>query len=146
MSTVHIVRNQDGHYWGRGKRWVDGRETGKVAAWPHRDEAVNTVFELSSKDIDLRCEVMVLNLEEGKLPKLEISEVPLPDDENGQLPLPAEDTNATAENTVENAVDSTVENAVENAVESTADEPADDQQNNTSLDIEPESKATAQAL
>lgn len=87
MTDVHIVSNQDGHYWGRGKRWVDGRERDRVATYKHRDEAVNTVFELSSKDVDLRCEVMALNLVEGKLPKLEISPIPLPDDENVQLPL-----------------------------------------------------------
>ena len=87
MSTVHIVRNQDGHYWGRGKRWVDGRDRERVASYKHRDEAVNTVFELSSKDIMLRCEVLDLELQEGKLPKLTVSLVPLPDDENAQLPL-----------------------------------------------------------
>lgn len=97
MSTVHIVRNQDGHYWGRGKRWVDGRETARVANYSHRDEAVNTVFELSSKDIDLRCEVLDLNLIEGKLPKLEVSSIPLPDDENGQLPLENSATEPTSE-------------------------------------------------
>jgi hypothetical protein len=48
----------------------------------HQDEAVNTVFELSSKDIGLRCDVLSLNLLEGKLPKLEISTIPLPVDPN----------------------------------------------------------------
>jgi hypothetical protein len=46
----------------------------------HQDEAVNTVFELSSKDIGLRCDVLSLNLLEGKLPKLEISAIPVPVD------------------------------------------------------------------
>jgi len=87
MSTVHLVRNQDGHYWGRGKRWVDGRETARVAHYGHRDEAVNTVFELSSKDIELRCEVLDMNLIDGKLPKLEISSIPIIDEESGQLQL-----------------------------------------------------------
>jgi len=87
MSTVHIIRNQDGHYWGRGKRWTDGRETARVATYENRDEVVNTVFELSSKDIDLRCDILDLTLEEGKLPKLTISTVPLPDEENPQMAL-----------------------------------------------------------
>ena len=80
MSTVHIVRNQDGHYWGRGKRWVDGRESAKVMTYDFRDEAVNTVFELSSKNIELRCEVMDLNVEDNKLPKLGVSKIPLPEE------------------------------------------------------------------
>ena len=88
-NTAHIVRNQDGHYWGRGKRWVDGRDTTRVMSFSHQDEAVNTVFELSSKDVDLRCDVLSLNLLEGKLPKLEISSIPLPaePDDEGDLEM-----------------------------------------------------------
>ncbi len=87
MSTVHIVRNQDGHYWGRGKRWVDGRETAKVLTYDHRDEAVNTVFELSSKNIELRCEVMDLSSEDDKLPKLVVSDIPLPEEATDEQEL-----------------------------------------------------------
>jgi hypothetical protein len=56
----------------------------------HQDEAVNTVFELSSKDIGLRCDVLSLNLLEGKLPKLEISTIPLPVDPSDD---PSDDRN-----------------------------------------------------
>ena len=87
MSDVYIIKNQHGHYWGRGKRWVDGRETAKVLTFTHYDEVTNTVFELSSKDIDLRCETMELAITEGKLPALAISSVPLSDDENLSLDL-----------------------------------------------------------
>jgi len=85
MSTAHLVRNQDGHYWGRGKRWVDGRDVARVMTFSHQDEAVNTVFELSSKDVGLRCDVLSLNLLEGKLPKLEISAIPVPVDPSDDL-------------------------------------------------------------
>ena len=81
MDTLYIIRNQLGHYWGRGKRWTDGRDTGKVFAPGHRDEAVNTVFELSAKDVLLRCEVLDVTAFDGKLAKLEISDHPLPDAE-----------------------------------------------------------------
>ena len=87
MTQVYLIRNQHGHYWGRGKRWVDGRDTSKVLPFSHHDEVANTVFELSSKDIDLRCETLESTLTEGKLPALTVSTVPLPDDENAQLPL-----------------------------------------------------------
>lgn len=82
MSSVFIVTNQDGHYWGRGKRWVDGQDGSRVLALTHRDEAVNNVFELSSKDVLLRCDILTLNLVDGKLPKLEVSSIPLPDTED----------------------------------------------------------------
>ena len=91
MSTVHIIRNALGHYWGKGKRWVDGSDTSRVAQHSHRDEAVNTVFELSSKDIDLRCDVLEMNLVDEKLPKLDVSEVPLADEDEVETPI-VEDT------------------------------------------------------
>jgi len=87
MTDAYIIRNQDGHYWGRGKRWVDGRDGSKVLTFSHYDEVTNTVFELSSKDIELRCETLEMALSEEKLPALEISTVPIPDDENLSLAL-----------------------------------------------------------
>lgn len=85
MTTHYIIRNQLGHYWGRGKRWTDGRDTGKVFAPSHLDEAVNTVFELSAKDVLLRCEIQGVTTVDGKLAKLDISEHPLPDAEEPEV-------------------------------------------------------------
>lgn len=78
MSRSHVICNQLGHWWGRGKRWVDGRESARIAHWPHRDEAANTLFELSSQDVDLRGEIIEVELVEGQLPKLPVSRNPLP--------------------------------------------------------------------
>ena len=70
MERNFILKNQDGHYWGRGKEWVDGSDRTRVAQYKHRDEASNTVFELSSKDFGLRAEILEVQLKDGKLPKL----------------------------------------------------------------------------
>ena len=78
MDQNFILKNRDGHYWGRGKEWVDGSDRARVAQYKHRDEASNTVFELSSKDFGLRAEILTVRLKYGKLPKLELSQVPLP--------------------------------------------------------------------
>ena len=78
MDRSFILKNQDGHYWGRSKEWVDGSDRSRVAQYKHRDEASNTVFELSSKDFGLRAEILEMTLIEGKLPKLSISQIPLP--------------------------------------------------------------------
>ena len=78
MSDVFVIRNQLGHYWGKGKAWVDGSQPRLVQRTPHRDEAVNTLFELSSKDIDLRGEVVAAGLSERGEPLIEPSQVPLP--------------------------------------------------------------------
>lgn len=84
MDRSFILKNQDGHYWGRSKEWVDGSDRSRVAQYKHRDEASNTVFELSSKDFGLRAEILEMTLKEGKLPKLTISQIPLPGLEEGK--------------------------------------------------------------
>ena len=67
-----------GHYWGESGSWVTGGREGQVACWTHKDEAVNTLFELGSQDADLRGVVMLTETED-ELPKnLEISEHPVP--------------------------------------------------------------------
>jgi hypothetical protein len=80
MTEVFVIRNQLGHYWGKSRTWVDGSLPRQVLRTPHRDEAVNTLFELSSKDFELRGEVFAANLNERGEPVIESSPNPLPDD------------------------------------------------------------------
>ena len=83
MSGAFVIRNQLGHYWGKSSSWVKGGNAGQVACWTHRDEAVNTLFELGSKDTDLRGEVLLTETE-GQLPKnLDISQHPVPKADKG---------------------------------------------------------------
>ncbi len=78
MDRSFILKNQSGHYWGRSKEWVDGSDRSRVAQYKHRDEASNTVFELSSKDFGLRAEILEMQLKDGKLPRLSVSQIALP--------------------------------------------------------------------
>ncbi len=78
MSDVFVIRNQSGHYWGKSKEWVDGSEPRTVMRLKHEDEALNTLFELGSKDFELRGEVLAVELTERGDPVLEVSQVPLP--------------------------------------------------------------------
>lgn len=80
MADVFVVRNQLGHYWGKKKRWVDGSNPHTVLHTAHEDEAVNTLFELSSRDIELRGEVVGVALSEKGDPEVEPSANPLPED------------------------------------------------------------------
>jgi hypothetical protein len=91
MTDVFVIRNQLGHYWGKGKAWVDGSQPRQVMRTPHRDEAVNILFELSSKDFELRGEVMAAQLSERGEPVVEPSQHPLPLD-----PAAEADDEATA--------------------------------------------------
>lgn len=58
MSNVFVVRNQDGYFATKQKEWACGRDPKILFRSPHRDEAINIVFELSSKDIYLRAEAI----------------------------------------------------------------------------------------
>jgi len=80
MTDVFVIRNQLGHYWGKSKAWVDGSQPRLVLRTAHRDEAVNTLFELSSKDFELRGEVVAAQLGERGEPIIEPSQIPLPMD------------------------------------------------------------------
>ena len=78
MKDVYVIRNQLGHYWGKSKAWVDGSEPRAVMRSPHRDEATNTLVELSAKDIDLRGEIVAVALSDKGDPQVEASEIPVP--------------------------------------------------------------------
>jgi hypothetical protein len=77
MTEVFVIRNQLGHYWGKKKTWVDGSDARVVMRAKHEDEAINTLFELSSKDIELRGEVLAAELTERREPIIEASQIPL---------------------------------------------------------------------
>ena len=79
MTDVYVIRNQLGHYWGKKKLWVDGTDARIVMRLKHNDEAVNTLFELGSKDIDLRGEIVPAQLSPRGEPMIEASEIPLPE-------------------------------------------------------------------
>ncbi len=85
MTDVFVIRNQLGHYWGKGKTWVDGSRPKQVMRTAHRDEAVNTLFELSSKDIELRGDVVAAELSERREPIIEASQIPLPMEPGAEL-------------------------------------------------------------
>ena len=80
MTDVFVVRNQLGHYWGKAKIWVDGSTPRVVYRTRHQDEAINTLFELSSRDIELRGEVVPAALSERGEPVIEPSQIPLLDE------------------------------------------------------------------
>jgi len=77
MTEVFVIRNQLGHFWGKKKTWVDGSDARIVMRATHEDEAINTLFELSSKDIELRGEVLAAELTERREPIIEPSQIPL---------------------------------------------------------------------
>jgi hypothetical protein len=79
MSEAFVICNQLGHFWGKSKTWVDGSDARAVVRIKHRDEAANTLFELSSKDFELRGEIVEAQLNSRGDPMVEVSAIPLPE-------------------------------------------------------------------
>ena len=71
MSQVFVIQNQHGHFFSKQKDWIDGRDRRQLYRTPHRDEAVNHVFEQSSKDIELRASVLDCELDDNGQPQVE---------------------------------------------------------------------------
>jgi hypothetical protein len=88
MTDVFVVRNQLGHYWGKAKLWVDGSSPKTVLRTKHQDEALNMLFELSSRDIELRGEVIQTELCERGEPVIEPSQIPLLHEAESDEPEP----------------------------------------------------------
>ncbi len=71
MSSIFVIQNQNGHYLSKQQEWVDGRDRRILYRTAHRDEAVNVVFEHSSKDIYLRAQPLQCELDEQNQPVVE---------------------------------------------------------------------------
>lgn len=73
MSKVYVVTNQHGHFINKHREWVDGRDPKLLFRSKHKDEAINLVFELSSKDISLRAEAIATELDDRDQPSVEVT-------------------------------------------------------------------------
>lgn len=73
MSKVYVITNQHGHFINKHREWVDGRDPKLLFRNKHKDEAVNLVFELSSKDISLRAEAIAVDLDDRDQPIVEVT-------------------------------------------------------------------------
>ena len=71
MATVFVIQNQYGHYLSKQLEWVDGRDKRVLYRTVHRDEAINVVFEQSSKNIELRAHPLECETDETAHPKVE---------------------------------------------------------------------------
>ncbi|MBD2859571.1 hypothetical protein IB286_11195 [Spongiibacter sp. KMU-158] len=86
MSSIFVIQNQDGHYLSKQQEWVDGRDRRILFRTAHRDEAVNIVFEHSSKDIYLRAQPLLCDMDDSGQPTVEAGpEILKPLAENQEL-------------------------------------------------------------
>ena len=78
MTQTFILQNQDKLFFGKNKEWVDGYDASSVFKTPHKDEAVNQMFEITSKDYKQRVKVVFCNLDDKGLPIIDADIMPAP--------------------------------------------------------------------
>lgn len=66
MATAYVVRNQLGQYLTKKGEWCSGKDASHIYCKPHFDEALNQLFEINTKDIELRGKVVEVDLEDKK--------------------------------------------------------------------------------
>ena len=78
MTQTFILQNQDKLFFGKNKEWVDGYDASSVFKTPHKDEAVNQMFEITSKDYKQRVKVVSCDLDDKGLPIIDADIMPAP--------------------------------------------------------------------
>jgi len=76
MSEVYILQNQAKLFLGKQKDWLDGRDPGSLFKTPHKDEAINQMFEISSKDYTQRIRVISCAVTDKGLPIIDSELLP----------------------------------------------------------------------
>ena len=78
MNQTFILQNHDKLFFGKNKEWVDGYDANAVYKTLHKDEAVNQMFEITSKDYKQRVKVISCELNEKALPIIDSDIMPAP--------------------------------------------------------------------
>jgi hypothetical protein len=78
MTEVFILQNQAGLFLGKQNQWLDGRDLALLYKTEHKDEAVNQVFEASSKDYTQRIKIITCAVNEKGLPIIDPDIMPEP--------------------------------------------------------------------
>ncbi|HUH37504.1 MAG TPA: hypothetical protein VL027_06120 [Spongiibacteraceae bacterium] len=100
MSQVFIVRNQQGLYLSKQREWISGSDAQHLYRTAYKDDAINTVFEVSSKDVHVRATAVACALNDKGQPIVDrdagppadaLSENPA-DNQAHRLPGIADDT------------------------------------------------------
>lgn len=87
MSEVYILQNQEKRFLGKQRTWLDGRDPAALYRSPHKDEAVNEMFEASSKDYRQRVSLVSCPLSERRHPVIDPAILPPKSPSEGSLEL-----------------------------------------------------------
>ena len=71
MSQAFILQNQHKQFLSKQLDWVDGRDAGSLYKTPHRDEALNQMFEVNAKDYSQRIKLLECSVSDRGGPLLD---------------------------------------------------------------------------
>ena len=100
MTEVFILQNQAKLFLGKQNQWLDGRELASLYKTEHKDEAVNQVFEASSKDYTQRIKILSCPVNEKGLPIIDTELMPEPIPKQVRDLFDVESANSDASQTV----------------------------------------------
>lgn len=76
MSQVYILQNQHQQFLSKQMDWVDGRDANGLYKTPHKDEALNQMFEVNAKDFNQRIKVLNCPTNPKGIPQLRADLLP----------------------------------------------------------------------
>jgi|GEM_PF-6337783 len=74
---VYLIQNQDKLLLGRQRQWLNGHDPGAWYKTPHKDEAVNEMFEINARDYSQRLSLVHCPLNDKGHPQLDPSLLPV---------------------------------------------------------------------
>lgn len=78
MSQIFLLQNQDKLFLSKQKEWVDGRDPASLFKTPHKDEALNQLFEINVRDFNQRIHLVSCGLKANGLPDIDPADLPPP--------------------------------------------------------------------
>lgn len=78
IKQVFVLQNQDNYFLSKESLWVDGRDTKELFKTPHRDIAVNQLFEINSQDYQQRIHIVECEAEARGTPIIDPDILPPP--------------------------------------------------------------------
>ncbi len=96
---MYILQNQEGYFLSKSAEWIDGREPSQLFRTLHRDEAVNQLFEVNSRDFSLRITLLECEATAKNLPIITEDQLPPPLPTAEELQNEIHDTSATENDT-----------------------------------------------
>ncbi|MBR9909469.1 MAG: hypothetical protein GYB33_03840 [Gammaproteobacteria bacterium] len=76
MKSVFLLQNQDKLLLNKHGEWVDGREVASLFRTAHRDEALNQMVEVNTKDYTLRIKLLQCPVNERGQPQPRAEDLP----------------------------------------------------------------------